>query len=75
MGVYFEWNTRDRMAIENNLLEELLGIAYSDAPSEFGSGNQHLLSQPLSLTGSGGTQTATVLGTFGMRRSCGFTMP
>ena len=63
------------MAIENNLLEELLGIAYYDAPAEFGSSNQHLLSQPLSLTGSGGTQTTTVLGTFGMRRSCGFTKP
>ena len=39
--------------MEDNLLEELLSIANSDAPAEFGSGNQHLLSQPLSHWESG----------------------
>ena len=34
--------------MEDNLLEELLSIANSDTPAEFGSGNLHLLSQPLS---------------------------
>ena len=34
--------------MKDNLLEELLGNANSDAPAEFGSGNLHLLSQPLS---------------------------
>ena len=29
--------------MEDNLLEELLGIANSDAPAEFGGGNIHLL--------------------------------
>ena len=74
VGVYFEWNTRAHTAMEDNLLEELLGIANSDAPVEFGSGNQHLLSHPLSHW-EWGDATTTVLGTFGMRRSCGFFKP
>ena len=34
--------------MKDNLLEELLGNANSYTPAEFGSGNLHLLSQPLS---------------------------
>ena len=34
--------------MEDNLLEELLGIANSDALAEFGSSNLHHLLQPLS---------------------------
>ena len=74
VGIYFEWNTRAHTEMEDNLLEELLGIANSDAPVEFGSGNQHLLSQPLSQW-KWGDATTTVLGTFGMHRSCGFSGP
>ena len=44
VGVYFEWNMQAHMAMEDNLLEELLSIANSDAPAECASGNQHLLS-------------------------------
>ena len=62
------------MAVEDNLLEELLGIANSDAPAEFGSGNLHL-SQPLSHLECMGGRGRPQLGTFGMRRSCGFTEP
>ena len=47
MGDYFD-GMHTRTAMEDNLLEELLSIASSDVLAEFGSGNLHLLSQPLS---------------------------
>ena len=74
MVIYFEWKTQARTAKKDNLLEELLCIANSDAPVEFGSGNQHLLSKLLSHW-EWGNAANTVLGTFGMCRSCGFTEP
>ena len=51
--IYFEWNTRACTAMEDNLLEELLGIANSDAPvqSEVATNTSFPIH---SLTGSGG---------------------
>ena len=46
--VYFELNMWAHTAMEDNLLEELLGIANYDALVEFGSSNLHHLLQPLS---------------------------